>query len=74
MRRWVLAGLVATGLWAATAAGDEPGSLPWLLQDFGLRPLAGEPPALALPGLDGRRHRLEDLRGRVAFLYFWATW
>jgi hypothetical protein len=74
MRRGVLAGLIGAALWAATAAGDPAGSLEALLRDFGLKPLSGEPPALQLTGLDGRPHRLEDLRGRVAFLYFWATW
>jgi peroxiredoxin len=74
MRRLIVVGLVATGLWAVAAAGQETGSLDWRLKDFGLRPLAGEPPAFTLAGLDGERHGLEALRGRVAFLYFWATW
>ncbi len=31
-------------------------------------------PALSLEGVDGRPLRLEDLRGKVVFLNFWATW
>jgi hypothetical protein len=74
MRRRVLVGLAGAALWAATAAGAGPEPVESLLKDFGLRPLAGAPPPLALPGLDGHPHRLEALRGRVALLYFWATW
>jgi cytochrome oxidase Cu insertion factor (SCO1/SenC/PrrC family) len=31
-------------------------------------------PGFSLPGLDGRVTGLSDLRGRVALLFFWATW
>jgi len=31
-------------------------------------------PAFALPALDGRTVRLEDFRGKVVLLFFWATW
>ena len=34
----------------------------------------GPTPGLELTGLDGRTHRLEDYRGRVVLLNFWATW
>ena len=31
-------------------------------------------PALSLPGVDGRPLRLQDLKGKVVVLNFWATW
>jgi cytochrome oxidase Cu insertion factor (SCO1/SenC/PrrC family) len=31
-------------------------------------------PAFELPDLDGRTHRLRDLRGKVVLLFFWSTW
>ena len=42
----------------------------------GLSVAYGNPPAprLALEDIDGREHRLADLRGRVVVVNFWATW
>jgi cytochrome c biogenesis protein CcmG/thiol:disulfide interchange protein DsbE len=31
-------------------------------------------PAFALPSLDGRTVRLEELRGKLVLVFFWATW
>jgi hypothetical protein len=33
-----------------------------------------EAPAFELTTLDGRRSRLDKLRGRGVLLYFWTTW
>ena len=35
---------------------------------------AGATPPLALPALDGKTLRLEDYRGKVVLINFWATW
>jgi len=40
-----------------------------------LRPWGGgETPPLALQDLEGRPHALEDYRGKVVLINFWATW
>lgn len=41
-----------------------------------LQPYQGDarPPALELPGLDGRAHSLADYKGQVVLVNFWATW
>ena len=31
-------------------------------------------PAFSLPDLTGKQVRLEDLRGKVVMVFFWATW
>jgi len=53
-----------------------PGPVGGGRQDHRLAPYAGDPhpPALDLPGLDGRMHSLKDYRGRVVLVNFWASW
>ena len=55
--------LAAAILLGAAGCNKDPG------------PQVGQPvPDFALPGLDGRAYRLNDLRGKVVVLNFWATW
>jgi thiol-disulfide isomerase/thioredoxin len=40
-----------------------------------LKPWGGDPgPLFVLRDANGREHRLEDYRGKVVLLNFWATW
>jgi thiol-disulfide isomerase/thioredoxin len=45
-----------------TAPASEPRKIPETLPDF------------ALPGLDGRSHKLSEWQGRPLLINFWATW
>ncbi len=59
----------------AAPAGADKSALDDLLFDLQLVPLGGAAPRpFDLVGLDGRRMRLADLRGRPALIYFWASW
>jgi cytochrome oxidase Cu insertion factor (SCO1/SenC/PrrC family) len=69
------ASLIAAALWAGVAAA-QPAAAPPAWEKMGVQPY--EPPkaapALALPAVDGRTVRLEDLKGKAVLLFFWATW
>jgi peroxiredoxin len=42
--------------------------------DFRVDVLLKEPPAFELPDLRGKFRRLDEFKGKVVFLNFWATW
>jgi thiol-disulfide isomerase/thioredoxin len=57
--------LLAVLLSCCTAAAGAQQLRPWT---------GGATPPLALQDLSGRAHALEDYRGKVVLINFWATW
>ncbi len=77
LRRWraAVTGVLALFAFFISAANAvPPDDLDQLLRALSMRPWWGDPPPLTLLGVDGRRHSLDQLRGQVVLLYFWATW
>ena len=73
MSRLLLAALAVT--FALTAGNGRGEASP----DYGsvqIQPYSPPKPAPAfsLPDLTGKQVRLEDLRGKVVMVFFWATW
>ena len=64
-------GALAVVALAATAAGAAPDFAALQIQPYAPPKPA---PAFTLRALDGTAQRLEDLRGKVVVLFFWATW
>jgi hypothetical protein len=71
MRHSLVAVVAAALLAAAVAAAAPPDFASMQVQRFDPPKPA---PAYELPDLAGATQRLEDLRGKVVMLFFWATW
>lgn len=69
MRRWAAA--VGVLLLAAQTAAAAPN---WAALDAQVYESPKPAPAFELPDPDGKVTRLEDLKGKVVILFFWATW
>lgn len=70
--RWVATIVAGMGL---LLLGESAHAREHLLQAMGMTKLPGEAaPAFTLPDLDGKQVSLQDFRGKVVLLNFWATW
>jgi hypothetical protein len=66
-----LAGLLTAGLLAVPVLAAGPDFEALQIQPYQPPKPA---PAFSLPALDGKVRSLDDLRGKVVLLFFWATW
>jgi cytochrome oxidase Cu insertion factor (SCO1/SenC/PrrC family) len=81
MIRWVIVaamvGLIAAGGVARfSPAGAEPAAEPAVWRAAGIVPFPRSvlAPPLQLRDLSGKPVDLQQFRGRLVMLYFWATW
>jgi hypothetical protein len=59
---------------SGTDRKDSAGVLDERMRELQIIPMTGRAQVFALPGLDGKRVALAELKGKAALLYFWATW
>jgi cytochrome oxidase Cu insertion factor (SCO1/SenC/PrrC family) len=71
MTRALVAAILAVEMISGAAFAAAPDFAAMQIQPY--EP-AKPAPAFALPDLDGKTVRLEDFRGKVLLLFFWATW
>lgn len=71
MRVRILGALAAIILAAAPALAAPPDFAGMQIQSYDPPKAA---PALVLPSLEDKTVRLEDFKGKVIMLVFWATW
>jgi cytochrome oxidase Cu insertion factor (SCO1/SenC/PrrC family) len=69
--RPALAAVLTMLVLTTAAAGAAPDYTSVQVQPY---PDPKPAPAFALPDVQGRTHRLDELRGKVVLLFFWATW
>jgi cytochrome oxidase Cu insertion factor (SCO1/SenC/PrrC family) len=75
IRRIVAAGVVLAAISGAALSGVVRAATPDFAA-FQIIPYEPPKPApeLALPDLDGKAVKLQDFRGKVLLVFFWATW
>lgn len=71
MRRGCSAAFLCAALFAAPTLAAGPDFAGMQIQPYDPPKAA---PAFTLPDLDGKTVRLEDFKGKVVMLVFWATW
>jgi len=71
MRRLLAVALIAAPLLVTPALAAGPDFVGMQVQAYDSPKPA---PGFTLPDLAGKGVRLEDLKGKVALLVFWATW
>jgi cytochrome oxidase Cu insertion factor (SCO1/SenC/PrrC family) len=71
MKRLAGAALLVTALATTPALAALPDFAGMQIQTYDSPKVA---PAFALPDLEGKTVRLEDFKGKVVMLVFWATW